>query len=70
MPHLAAGMIGCVRKVELGGEPVDLRSLVGTNVAHKDVTYDGCMVSVFVLLSDATHSRGRLSCGAHLTNLA
>lgn len=40
-----AGMVGCLRKVELGGEKVDLRSLVGTSLAHKDATYDGCRVS-------------------------
>ncbi|XP_050693160.1 axotactin-like isoform X4 [Eriocheir sinensis] len=38
------GMVGCLRKVELGGEKVDLRSLVGTSLAHKDATYDGCRV--------------------------
>lgn len=43
---LTAGMVGCVRKMELGGEEVDLRSLVGTDVAHKDATYDDCRVSV------------------------
>lgn len=41
----SVGMVGCVRKMEMGGEAVDLRSLAGTNVAHKDVTYDGCRVS-------------------------
>ncbi|XP_063840156.1 axotactin-like isoform X3 [Scylla paramamosain] len=38
------GMVGCLRKVELGTEKVELRSLAGTNVAQKDVIYDGCRV--------------------------
>ena len=43
---LVAGMVGCVRKVELSGERIDLRSLVGTDLAQKDVIYDGCRVSM------------------------
>lgn len=45
-------MVGCLRRVELGGEEVDLRSLVGTDLAHKDATYDGCRVSSRDKLTD------------------
>ncbi|XP_045118291.1 contactin-associated protein-like 5 [Portunus trituberculatus] len=38
------GMVGCLRKVELGTETVELRSLAGTDLAQKDVIYDGCRV--------------------------
>ncbi|XP_069943714.1 axotactin-like isoform X3 [Cherax quadricarinatus] len=38
------GFIGCLRKVEVGGETVDIRSIVGTPLVSKDVTFDNCQV--------------------------
>ncbi|XP_042204036.1 uncharacterized protein LOC121853752 isoform X3 [Homarus americanus] len=38
------GFIGCLRKLEVGGEKVDLRSVVGTTLVDKDVTFDNCQV--------------------------
>ncbi|KAG0727256.1 Contactin-associated protein like 5-3 [Chionoecetes opilio] len=42
--HEYPGLVGCVRKVELGQERAELRSLAGTDVAQKDVIYDACRV--------------------------
>nr|XP_045615299.1 uncharacterized protein LOC123768669 isoform X4 [Procambarus clarkii] len=38
------GFIGCLRMLELGGEMVNLRSIVGTPMVSKDVTFDNCQV--------------------------
>ncbi|KAK3867350.1 hypothetical protein Pcinc_027182, partial [Petrolisthes cinctipes] len=38
------GMVGCLRTLEVGGEPIDLRALGGTSVVHRDVIYDNCQV--------------------------
>lgn len=39
------GLVGCLRTLEVGGVPVDLRSLGGTSLAHRDIIYDNCQVN-------------------------
>ncbi|XP_069996175.1 axotactin-like isoform X4 [Penaeus vannamei] len=41
---LHPGFVGCIRDLDLGGEPVAARAIVGTPVATKDVTFDNCEV--------------------------
>ncbi|XP_068217367.1 axotactin-like isoform X2 [Palaemon carinicauda] len=38
------GFIGCIRKLIIGGTQLDLRTVVGTPMVNKGVTYDNCQV--------------------------